>query len=263
MFVSSGDKGNLEESKQRVSMAPEMIFTTSKRTKAKELWKKSLRPGFTSSGLKRAPRRTGVGSRAGSLDWPRATRRRGASTDLASAAIGLAELAVQCHQYTSAGRLSIADHWSSICRPIIGKVPTKISNVSSQIIKHQPGSRHDRASASVINPDFATRVAAGFAARVSPRLSRRRKSRRRTAMFAERARYRVAARESRDARWREFARPVPSARGRSSRVVVRVRVLRNRRSRRSHDSRLRKCGREKPRREMVLWPAFGGESVST
>lgn len=37
--------------------------------------------------------------------------------------------------------LSIADHWSSICRPIIGKVPTKISNVSPQIIKHQRGTR--------------------------------------------------------------------------------------------------------------------------
>lgn len=37
--------------------------------------------------------------------------------------------------------LSIADHWSSICRPIIGKVPTKISNVSPQIIKHQRGPR--------------------------------------------------------------------------------------------------------------------------
>lgn len=60
------------------------------------------------------------------------------------AAIGLAELFVQCHQYTSAEGLSIADHWSSICRPIIGKVPTKISNVSSQIIKHRSGSRRDR-----------------------------------------------------------------------------------------------------------------------
>jgi hypothetical protein len=28
------------------------------------------------------------------------------------------------------------DHWSTICRPIIGKVQTKISNVSPQIIKH-------------------------------------------------------------------------------------------------------------------------------
>lgn len=28
------------------------------------------------------------------------------------------------------------DHWSTICRPIIGKVQSKISNVSPQIIKH-------------------------------------------------------------------------------------------------------------------------------
>jgi len=46
-----------------------------------------------------------------------------------------------CHQYTRAAERAIADHWSSIPRPIIGKVPTKISNVSSQIIKHQPDTR--------------------------------------------------------------------------------------------------------------------------
>lgn len=50
---------------------------------------------------------------------------------------------------------SFADHWSSIRRPI-GKVPTKISNVSSQIIKHQPDTQRGRAPTFAINPDFAT-----------------------------------------------------------------------------------------------------------
>lgn len=49
---------------------------------------------------------------------------------------------------------SFADHWSSIRRPI-GKVPTKISNVSSQIIKHQPDTQRGRAPTFAINPDFA------------------------------------------------------------------------------------------------------------
>lgn len=61
-------------------------------------------------------------------------------------------------------------------------MPTKISNVSSQIIKHQPDTRHGRAPTFAINADFAA------ASRVSPREpapSRRQKSHCHTAMFAE------------------------------------------------------------------------------
>lgn len=79
--------------------------------------------------------------------------------------------------------LSIADHWSSIHRPIIGKVPTKISNVSSQIIKHQPDTRHGRALAFAINPDLAGAFA--FRSSAFAILCRRQKSPRRTAMFVQ------------------------------------------------------------------------------
>lgn len=40
------------------------------------------------------------------------------------------------HQYTTGAVSASRDHWSTICRPIIETLQTKISNVSPQIIKH-------------------------------------------------------------------------------------------------------------------------------
>lgn len=75
------------------------------------------------------------------IDWPYAWRRGGASTGLASGCCRTGRSPRSVPPIHKSRGLSIADHWSSICRPIIGKVPTKISNVSPQIIKHQRGRR--------------------------------------------------------------------------------------------------------------------------
>ncbi|XP_043678342.1 nuclear transcription factor Y subunit alpha isoform X1 [Vespula pensylvanica] len=62
------------------------------------------------------------------IDWSYAWRRGGASTGLASGCCRTGRSPRSVPPIHKSRGLSIADHWSSICRPIIGKVPTKISN---------------------------------------------------------------------------------------------------------------------------------------
>lgn len=113
-------------------------------------------------------------------------RSRGARGGAAVRAIGRAVAALEGHRTvwrraahllagppfsatnTQSPGLSIVDHWSSICRPIIGKVLTKISNVSPQIIKRtrstkfQPRAREHRSSARAFTPQNQTEYARSF-----------------------------------------------------------------------------------------------------
>lgn len=101
--------------------------------------------------------RRGRGMRHVSRLAVRVEARRGIDRSRRRTAIGLADTGSSHHSvppiHKSWGR-SFADHWSSIRRPI-GKVPTKISNVSSQIIKHRPDTQRGRAPTFTINPDLA------------------------------------------------------------------------------------------------------------
>lgn len=61
---------------------------------------------------------------------------RGASTGLVSVCHSYWQVSPSVPPIHKGRGFTIVDHWSSICRPIIGKVLTKISNVSPQIIEH-------------------------------------------------------------------------------------------------------------------------------